>query len=168
MKIVLFRGVVLFTCVAALALTACGSDDEDSEGDGSATSAEPLTHDELVDQATAACEQAQQSSNELNEQLGDADVFAPESAPLLEDLASVTDQLVSELQALQPPTDDAKDYETLVGLLDEGTTAVEEIAQAVQDGDRDTALALQNEVNASGEEIERVATDLGLTACLAG
>ena len=163
----MFKGGVLLACLVALVLPACGSDDDDSGGDGGATDAEPLTHEELVDQAAEACQVAQQSTDKLNEQLGEeADVFAPEAAPLLEDLAGITSQLVADLEALEPPAGDAADYESLIELLDDGTTKVEGMAAAVEDDDRQTAVSLQNELNASGDEIEQVTTDLGLSACL--
>ena len=167
MRIDLFKGGALVACLAALALPACGSDDDDGGSDERATGNELLAHDEFVDQATTACEEAQEASGALNERLGEADVLAPEAASLLEDLAGVTDELVLDLQTLEPASDDSADYETLIGLLEDATAKVEEIAAAVRDGDQETALSLQNEVNASGEKLERVTTDLHVTACIA-
>lgn len=165
MRIDLFKGGALVACLAALALSACGSDDDDGGNDETATGNELLAHDEFVDQATTACEEAQEASGELNERLGEVDVLAPEAASLLEDLAGVTDELVSDLQTLSPATDDSADYEALIGLLGDETAKVEEIAAAVREDDQETALSLQNEVNASGEKLERVTTDLHVTAC---
>jgi len=167
MRIDLFKGGALVACLAALALSACGSDDDDGGNDETATGNELLAHDEFVDQATTACEEAQEASGELNERLGEVDVLAPEAASLLEDLAGVTDELVSDLQTLEPATDDSADYETLIGLLEDATAKVEEIAAAVREGDQETALSVQSEVNTSGEKLERVTTDLHLTACIA-
>jgi len=167
MRIDLSKGVALVACLAALALPACGSDDDEGGNDEAATGNELLAHDEFVDQASTACEEAQEASGEFNERLGEVDVLAPEAASLLEDLAGVTDELLSDLQTLEPATDDSADYEALIGLLEDATAKVEEIAAAVREGDQETALSVQSEVNASGEKLERVATDLHITACIA-
>lgn len=157
----LIKVVALLGCLGTLALAACGSDDDDG-----GESSEPVSHAELVEQATAACADAQARSNELNEELGGGDVFAPEAAEIVAELAIVTEELAVELRSIEPPEEDAANYDEFVSFLEDGTDTVAQIAAAVEDGDREAAQAAQEELNTEGADIEGIAADLGLEACL--
>lgn len=114
--------LALTTC-AALALTGCGSDDGDSNGDSSA-----LTKEEFIEQADGICKAGNERVANAEGSFADPDNPTPAEIEKAVDevlVPELTDQL-EKLRDLEPPADDADEIDSMLDSLEKAIDAIDE------------------------------------------
>ncbi|MGK2936231.1 MAG: hypothetical protein ACSLFR_00245 [Solirubrobacteraceae bacterium] len=137
------------TLTCAVALAACGGGDDDA-----------LTAEDYRAKGNAACEQYEKDVREISQ---------PKSIQQVADYAGKAkvelDQLIDELDALQPPSDLEEQHDELVKLGRESVESLDGLAEAGKTGNQEqiqTALGGAAEVDTKSD---RVAGELGLDKC---
>lgn len=143
---------------AALALAACGGDDDNGAGDTD-TAAEPIALAEWVTQADAICEGAEETLDERTQEFIDEAGEDPSSEDL-ENLANdvftpTLQELTDELGELPPPDEDADVAEDFVDALQEGTDDLRDNPDLINSEEGPEAI----------QEATDLATDLGSESC---
>jgi Tfp pilus assembly protein PilP len=134
--------------LAVLVLAAgCGGDDRQSR-------------EEFVSQAEAICENFDQRVNELDEPESADDVkrYVNEVRPVIEDG-------LSELKGLQPPAEFEEQWDELVAQNDASLEALDDLAQAAEDGDEALFEEITQDASRRDEASDRIAQELGLQKC---
>lgn len=141
------RSISALMAATALALAACGGGDDG----GSA-----LSEDDLVDELTDICEDAQRDLQRLDDPTEDNydDVGA--------DAAKVYEDVLEQLRALTPPEDLARDFGDFVDNIAEQLEQAEALADAGDFGEAEDAL---NEIADLAADQSELAQDLDVEAC---
>jgi hypothetical protein len=151
---------LMVVALASVAIAACGGDDEDS-GDDSASSS-----DDFVAQVTEACDAAGAELTDSQEALQSAVLEGEGDLGELvaDELVPVYDGLISDLEAITPPEDQADAYDDLLANLNESVDLLENNADelfAATTGE-------ENEVTQQADELEaesdQLASELGIPA----
>lgn len=137
--------VIALSAVAALALSACGDDSDDSE---------PLSKSEYVEQADEICAEGDETIDAAQ------DEFANPDSPTEEEIEKAIDDVVipeyrrqlEELSELEPPADDQDKIDEMLDHLEAGVDALE---------DDYTSPDVDEEFQAASE----IATEYGLEEC---
>jgi hypothetical protein len=140
---------VVATALCALALAACGGDDDTTTD---TTQGTPLTHDDFVAQADAICQTANAELDAVGQDLGNA----PSQADLekaVEDtvIPNLQDQL-NQIEALGAPEGETEQ-------VDEITTG---LSDAIDELEQDPGKITDENVFA---DVNQKAEDFGLTVC---
>jgi hypothetical protein len=143
------RFACLFSIVGIL-LVGCGS--------GGGGSSKPLSHQQLVSQANAACKQANNQFAALPRitTLAGVSSFAASAQPIAQDLQS-------KLQALQPPQKDQSAFSSLLSAFKAQIAELPALRAAAEAGNQQQAQKIANDLDASAFNTD--ASDLGLTEC---
>lgn len=145
--------------LAALAIAACGGDDGDSGSGDDATSSE-----DFVTEVTAACDAAGAELAESQEALQGAVLGGGGDLEQLvqDELVPVYEGLISDLEAITPPEDQADTYEQLLANLNESVELLEENAEELFAA----ASGEQNEITEQADKLEagsdQLAAELGI------
>jgi hypothetical protein len=159
----------LIVAVAAFVAAGCGGDDdEDTTTDPATTATEPAgttgpadvspERAALIEEADDICLQGDQEiDREAGQFFGDTQQEPPvsEQAEFIEDVVvpNIQDQL-DQLRELEPPTDDAEEFNSII---DNAQEALDEVA--------DDPEALTGQGADPFAEVNRQAQEFGLTAC---
>ena len=148
-----------FAClisIMGIALVGCGSSSNSSSTSGG--SSKPLSHQEFVSKANAACAQVNTQVAALPRitSLAGASSFAASAQPIAQDL-------LRKLQALQPPQNDQSAFSKMLSDFQAQIAVLPALRAAAEAGNQQEAQKLANDLNASPFNTD--ATDLGLTEC---
>ena len=158
-------------CVAlgSLALAGCGGGGSSSTTGASGTSGAagttPLSQDEFVSQANAACTQYNDAAGALKHP----------SSNSMSHIAAYTAQLLplvnrgyAQLAALTPPSDLQAKYAQYLSDTKSQIGLFQDIESAAKAGDASKASATLQKLEAGKGQVDSEAQDLGLTECGAG
>ncbi len=154
------RLVVLCAAVLATGVIAagCGGDDEESTSSDSGS-------DDFVAQVTAVCDDAAADFVGLQTGLQEA-VLSGEKASfetfISDQLAPLFDSLISDLDAIEPPEDQAADYDTLIGNLQESSDLITDDPGAIIEASTDPNSEVATQIEELGTESDQLATELGI------
>jgi hypothetical protein len=153
--------------VGALAVAGCGGGDDSSttgaSGASGAAGATPLSQDEFVSQANAACKEANDQVEALE--------LPPDSAPV-SDLAPVFQQGVDiqnatydKVAALTPPSDLQADFSAYLAQAKVGIANTEKAVTAAKANDAEQVQALIQDTQDREARSDDLARSLGLDEC---
>jgi hypothetical protein len=156
-------------CVAlgALAFAGCGGGSSTSStgasGASGASGAAPLSQDEFVSQANAACKEGNDKIEALP---------ALSSNPDLKDLATLTGQQITianevygKLSAITPPSDLQSKYDAYLASGKSQIAVAQQIESAAKSGDTSQIQALAQKLSAGSDKSNTEANALGLNEC---
>jgi hypothetical protein len=158
--------VAAFVAVGALAVAGCGGGGDDSSTTGAsgasgASGSTPLSQDEFVSQANAACADANQQVESLT---APADSAPIESlAPFLEKEVAIAGELLGKLSAITPPEDLQSDYDEFLASGKSQIATAQDAADAAKSGDTQAVQAAVQELSSNKDD--QMAKSLGLTEC---
>ncbi|UUY03916.1 hypothetical protein LRS13_25250 [Svornostia abyssi] len=140
---------IALTLTCAVVLAACGGGDDDA-----------LSAEDYRAKGNAACEQYEKDVRAISQ---------PQSIQQVADYAGKAkvelDQLIDELDALQPPSDLEEQHDELVKLGRESVEALGGLAEAGKTGDQEQ---IQQALSGAAEldtQSDKVAGELGLDKC---
>ena len=137
----------LALAIAAIALSACGGDDEEDSG-------------AFADRVNAVCDDYRRSLGALP---------PPETRDASADFdaraARLDNEVIDELHGLEPPEEAQVDYEEYVSAHEDALELVARIRAATTEGDPGTAKHLQDEAGPAVERLDQLAGELGFTSC---
>jgi hypothetical protein len=149
--------VLAVAALSSLALAACGGDDETTSGDTSDS-------DDFVAEVTAACDAAGAELAASQEALSGAVLGGGGDLDQLvqDELVPVYDGLISDLEAITPPEDQAETYEELLANLNESVDLLENNSEELFAA----AQGETNEVTEQADQLEaesdQLASELGI------
>jgi hypothetical protein len=150
--------VLVVVALAGFALVACGGDDETT------TSAEETSSDDFVAEVTAACDAAGEELVNSQEALQGAVLGGGGDLESLvqDELVPIYEGLISDLEGITPPEDQADQYDQLLTNLNESVDLLENNAEELFAA----AQGEQNETTEQADELEaesdQLAADLGI------
>jgi hypothetical protein len=152
--------LLLVVALAGVALVACGGDDDETttSGDESATS------DDFVAEVTAACDAAGEELLASQEELQGAVLGGEGDLESLvqDELVPIYEGLISDLEGITPPEDQADTYDQLLATLNESVDLLENNAEELFAA----SAGEQNEVTQQADDLEaesdQLAADLGI------
>ena len=150
--------VLAAVALAGFALVACGGDDETT------TSAEETSSDDFVAEVTAACDAAGEELVNSQEALQGAVLGGGGDLESLvqDELVPIYEGLISDLEGITPPEDQADQYDQLLTTLNESVDLLENNAEELFAA----AQGEQNEITEQADELEaesdQLAADLGI------
>jgi len=128
------RKTALVAATAALAITGCGGGDDDDGGG----SGEPLSTDEYATEIEDVLTTFGEASVALGTELSSAS--SPEEIRSgVDDLQSLTQTAVDDLNDITPPDDAAEGHETLTNALEGYLSDIDTLAEAVESDDPEAA-----------------------------
>ncbi len=136
------------------ALAACGGDDDDSGSEG----------EDFASQASAVCIDAGDQIADINLDLG-YDQDEQDTIKKVTAVSSVREQVLADLEALEPPTDQAEDFDAYLAERQETIDLVEPQLRALEVGDEEQIAAAGAMVQASSDKAQKAAAELGLEGC---
>jgi hypothetical protein len=152
--------VLAVVALASFALVACGGDDDETT-----TSAEETTSSEdFVAEVTAACDAAGEELVQSQEALQGAVLGGGGDLESLvqDELVPIYEGLISDLEGITPPEDQADQYDELLTNLNESVDLLENNAEDLFAA----AQGEQNEITQQADELEaesdQLAADLGI------
>jgi hypothetical protein len=177
----------LLALLAALCLfmaASCGddggsedADTDDTEQEESDSASEPaedddeaeeVAFDEWLDDANQVCEDFVEAADDIGSEAealetddleGQSEVFA--------DLASLAeDELIQPLTDLGTPDENADEVEEYIDLVQEQADLINELSDAAADEDEDAMEELLDEGETQSEEVDDLATEIGLDECV--
>lgn len=148
MRVALAVGAV----VGALALVACGDDDN---GDGG---------DSFVADADALCGDAAVERTEVDQRIGSPDSDA-DAIELVEGSTAIEEDLIAELAELEPPEDAAEAFDALIAARQEAVDMGEEAIAAAEQSDPERFNEISAERDAALDEARESAEEAGLETC---
>lgn len=158
---------VIAGCVAvgSLAVAGCGGGDDSSttgaSGASGAAGAAPLSQDEFVSQANAACADANQQVEALT---APADSDPIESlTPFLEKEITIANELLAKLSAITPPENLQSDYDQFLATGKSQIATAQDAADAAKSGDTEAVQAAVQKLGSNKDDQQAKA--LGLTEC---
>jgi hypothetical protein len=162
-------GIAVAGCgaIVALALTGCGGGSDSSTGASGASGATgasggtPLSQDEFVSQADAACKEANDKIETLKAPTSDLSSLVPFADQSL----ALENAAYAKLAALTPPSDLQAKYSKYLSDVKAQIAQVAPLKAAAEAGDTQKVQDLANQLKASGSTIDSQAKALGLTEC---
>jgi hypothetical protein len=160
MKISPMRALTTLLAVAALAVAGCGGGGDNSSSSSSNGSAATLSKGDFQKQANAICKDVNDKVNALDTPSGFEDV-----GPYADKVIAITDDAVSRLRALKPPSELQDDWNSWLGYA----AGLHDTAQQLKDAaaKKDTAAlkAAGEEASARDKKSDPIAKRLGLDTC---
>ncbi|HEX6116528.1 MAG TPA: hypothetical protein VFY99_05465 [Solirubrobacterales bacterium] len=152
--------VFAVAALAGLAIAACGGDDESA----TTSSDDAAGSEDFVAEVTAACDAAGAELAQSQEALqgavlnGEGDLVA-----LVQDeLVPVYDGLISDLEAITPPEDQADTYDQLISNLNESVDLLENNAEDVFAAASGEQNDITEQVDQLEAESDQLAAELGV------
>jgi hypothetical protein len=136
---------LVLAALAGVAIGACGGDDD-------TTSSDSTSSEDFVAEVTAACDEAgtQLAESQLTLQGAVLDGEGDLASVVQEELVPVYDNLISDLEGITPPSDQADTYEQLLANLNESVDLLENNAEDIFAA----AGGEQNEITKQVDELE--------------
>jgi hypothetical protein len=160
-------GAVGCMAVGAVILAGCGGGSSSSStgasGASGASGSAPLSQDEFVSQANAACKKSNDAIAALPPAPTGGDLSSV--APHLEQDLAIAKTLYSDLSALTPPSDMQAKYTQLVSDINKAVSLTAQVEAAAKANDSTKAQALNTQLQALGSKLEAEANALGLAEC---
>jgi hypothetical protein len=144
--------LALFLAVVLAAGCSGGGDDADSR----------LSQEEYVERADTICRQFEGRLEELGNPRSLADL-----ARISDEALPVAREGVSELKALRPPETLGARVARWLELNETNVRSVEQLRDAARAGDEDRVQEIALEAEANEARADRLAKEIGLTACAA-
>jgi len=140
---------VAATALCALALAACGGDD-DSTTD--TTQGTPLTHDDFVAQADSICQSADDELDQVGQELGNSPSQADLEQTVEDTVVPNLQQQLNAIEALGAPEGETEQVDEITSGLSDAIDELEQDPSKITD---DTLFA----------DVNQKAEDFGLTVC---
>jgi hypothetical protein len=153
--------------VGALAFAGCGGGSSSSttgaSGASGASGSAPLSQDEFVSQANAICKEG----NTKVEALKAPPSGGPASGfvSYLEQTIAVQTPLLSQLEALTPPSNLQSDWNKLIADAKQKQALANKALDAAKANDTSQFNAAINQIQAMGNQGDSLASSIGLTEC---
>ncbi len=144
-----FTGAIVLAGV----LAACGGDDADTD-----------EGEDFASQASAICIDAGEEITAINLELGH-EQDAQDTIEKVKAVQSVREESYPKLEALEPPSDQADDFDAYLAQRQETIDLVEPQLEALESGDEEEIAATGSAVQASSEKSQELAAELKLTGC---
>jgi hypothetical protein len=154
-------------CIAAasLAVAGCGGGSSSSTTGASGASgtagSTPLSQDEFVSQANAACKD---SNDQVAALKAPAQTLSAQAATIEQEIPIVTSGL-AKLTAITPPADLQSKYDQWLSEAKQQVTLATELAAAAKANDTAKAQSVAKQLQANNDQNHSLAVDLGLTEC---
>jgi hypothetical protein len=153
-------------CVAAasLAVAGCGGGSSSTTGASGASGTSgstPLSQDEFVSQANAACKDA---NDQLAALKAPAQTLNAQGATIAQEIP-IINQGLAKLTAITPPTDLQSKYDQWLSQAKQQVTLATQLAAAAKANDTAKAQSAAKQLQANSEQNNSLASDLGLTEC---
>jgi hypothetical protein len=149
--------------VAALALSACGGDDDKASEKAAAT---PTPAPEWVQQANAACAKSQKEVAALAPDVAKEETEPARAAALVvERSVPIEEAMFAQLGEIDVPEDVKADYDEWRGQLASSLDLFPKLAAALRAGKEDAALTKQAQELA--DAVQPFADEHGVTDCIA-
>jgi hypothetical protein len=149
----------------ALAFAGCGGGGDSSTTGASGASgtagATPLSQDEFVSQANAACADANQQVEALTAPAASDPIESLE--PFLAKEIAIGSELLAKLSAITPPEDLQSDYDQYLATGKSQIATAQDAADAAKSGDTAAVQAAVKKLDSNSDD--QVAKALGLTEC---
>ncbi|MDQ3951551.1 MAG: hypothetical protein M3279_01110 [Actinomycetota bacterium] len=134
---------------AVLAATVLGACTEDA-----------LSKEEYIDAADEACREADEAIGKMGQPRVEEGVF-----DYVREARAVSEELVADLRALDPPADDEEQVDRMIDGLERATNLLEPLARASIDRDTQELEELQREVEQVTDEVSEAAESYGFETC---
>jgi hypothetical protein len=155
-------------CIAAasLAVAGCGGGSSSTSATGAsgtsgASGSTPLSQDEFVSQANAACKDANDQIVALK---APASTLSAQAVAISQEIP-IINQGLAKLTAITPPADLQSKYDQWLSQAKQQVTLATQIAAAAKANDTAKAQSLAKQLQANSEQNNSLASDLGLTEC---
>jgi len=142
-------GVVVLAGVFA----ACGGDD-DSKSEG----------DSFADEASSLCIAQSEQLVDINLEMG-YDQDEQETIEKVAAVAAVREETIAELKTLDPPADQAEDFDAYLAQRQETVDLAKPQLEALEAGDEEEIAAAGAKVQEASDNGQEMAAELGLTGC---
>lgn len=148
----------LMTCaVAVVAVLAAGCGDDGGGGGG-------LTLDEWAEEANATCEEFEaRAAEEIAEPTSEEEMLE-----VMDQAEELRTEQVAELRALGVPDESSEDVERVYELLDEQLAVFPDLNAAIEEGDMARQEEIGTQMDEMTAELDDLATELGVEACVSG
>ncbi|HEX2057818.1 MAG TPA: hypothetical protein VHI71_05555 [Actinomycetota bacterium] len=133
--------------VAACAATLLGACSDDSK-------------QAFIDAADEACREADAAIAEIGQPRVEEGVL-----DYVRDAREISEELVADLRALDPPADGAEQVEQMIDGLERATDLLEPLAQATIERDSQQLEELQQEIEQITDEVSETAESYGFETC---
>jgi hypothetical protein len=154
-------------CVAvgSLAVAGCGGGSDSSTTGASGTSgaagSTPLSQDEFVSQANAACKDANDQIVALK---APASTVTAQAATVSQEIPIINSSL-SKLTAITPPADLQSKYSQWLSEAKQQVSLATQLVDAAKANDTAKVQAIGQQLGANSDKNNALARDLGLTEC---
>jgi hypothetical protein len=158
-------GIAVGLAIATMAVAGCGSSSTSTTGASGATGASggtPLSQQDFVSQADAACKEGN-------------DKIAALKAPTSSDLSSISsfaaqglaidNEIYAKLAAVTPPSDLQAKYSAYLNEAKTQIAAVSQLKDAADAGDSQKVQSIANQISSANDSLDSQAKQLGLTEC---
>ena len=135
--------------LCALALAACGGDDESTTD---TTQGTPLTHDDFVAQADSICQSADSELDQVGQELGNSPSQADLEKTVEDTVVPNLQQQLNAIEALGAPEGETEQVDEITSGLSDAISELEADPSKITD---DTLFA----------DVNQKAEDFGLTVC---
>lgn len=166
MKISPMRVLTTSMAVAALAVAGCGGGGNSSSSSSSGSSngsAKTLSKSDFQQQANAICKDVNDKVNAIPTPSGFGDV-----GPYADKITSITDDALSRLRALKPPSELQDDWNSWLGYAAGLHDTAQELKDAAAKKDEAALKAAGEEASARDKKSDPIAKRLGLDTCAEG
>jgi anti-sigma28 factor (negative regulator of flagellin synthesis) len=173
--------LVTLLATGGLLLAGCGDDEKKAATDpgrpatssATAPTAGTLDKAEYVRRADALCARFDRLAKPIQDRLVALDrqgrqVYRTQAPPLLRTAASLARGLLSQLREIPLPRTDAQRAQAFYAEGDSGIARVEELAQAVADGDSARVATLAQAIRSGTRRQRALARTIGLRECANG
>lgn len=115
---------------------------------------------EFIDAADEACREADEAIRDIGRPRVEEGVL-----DYVRDAREISEELVADLRALDPPADGEEQVEQMIDGLERATDLLEPLAQASIDRDAQELEELQQEVEQITDEVSEAAESYGFETC---
>ena len=150
--------LVLLAC-SLVFVAGCGDDDDEAADGGG----EALSTEEFIEQGDAICKDFSDRAAELTAPEDEAD-----QARYLGELIAIGEDVLSDFQAIEPPSDGEEVHAALVGALEKGLDTLGGAQDAAESGDTVTAGDLMAQATAESDAADEEAKEYGFEVCGSG
>jgi hypothetical protein len=149
--------------VGALALAGCGGGSSTSTGASGATGSAPLSQDEFVSQANAACKESNDKVAALKAPSATASI--QDQIPTLEQDIAIANDTYTQLNAITPPSNLQAKYTAYLNAGKGQIAFANQLLDAAKANDTSKLQQIAPKLNAGKAQADAQAKALGLTEC---
>ena len=125
-----------------------------------ACTGDSVSKEDFVDAAEAACREADEAITAIGQPRVEEGVL-----DYVREAQAISEELVSDLRALDPPEGDEETIEEMIDGLERATNLLEPLAQATLDRDAQELAELQQEIEQITDEVSATAESYGFETC---